>query len=251
MVVVLRRAALGAVLLAGCGPDPALVAERDELAAKVTGLEGSNKRLEREADTLHAKVIQLQGELVRANRRVAFARLGVQEGETLQATLETSKGSIHCELWPTIAPITVLNFVELARGEREWTDPRTDQKVKQPLYDGTIFHRVLPEFMIQGGDPLGNGTGGPGYQFEDETDPQVTFREPGLLAMANSGPGTNGSQFFITDRATPTHLNGKHTIFGKCADQDVVQAIADAPRDPKRGDRPLEDVVLRRVVVSR
>ena len=145
--------------------------------------------------------------------------------------------------------MTVLNFVQLAEGSKEWTDPATNQKVRKPLYNGTIFHRVIPEFMIQGGDPKGNGTGGPGYQFEDETSPDVTFSEPGLLAMANSGPATNGSQFFITDRAKPNHLNGKHTIFGKCADLDVVQKIASVEKDKR--DKPLEDVVIKAVVVSR
>jgi peptidyl-prolyl cis-trans isomerase A (cyclophilin A) len=145
------------------------------------------------------------------------------------------------------APETVKNFVELAKGEREWTDPTSGKKSKKPLYDGTIFHRVIPGFMIQGGDPLGNGTGGPGYEFADEVGSFTVFNHSGILAMANSGPNTNGSQFFITE-GKPTHLNGKHTIFGDCEDLGVVKAIASVERD--REDRPLEDVVLKRVRIQ-
>ncbi len=130
------------------------------------------------------------------------------------ATFKTSAGDLVVKLLPEKAPKTVANFVELAEGTREWTDPKSGQKVKRPLYDGTVFHRVIPEFMIQGGDPLGTGTGGPGYRFEDEIGPDNRFDRPGLLAMANAGPGTNGSQFFITEVPTP-HLNRGHTIFGE------------------------------------
>jgi len=135
------------------------------------------------------------------------------KGADQYATFETSAGKIGVKLLTTRAPKTVANFVGLATGTKEWTDPRSGQKVKKPLFDGTDFHRVIPNFMIQGGDPLANGTGGPGYKFEDEVHPDDLFK-PGLLAMANSGPNTNGSQFFITEVAT-THLNGKHTIFGE------------------------------------
>lgn len=129
------------------------------------------------------------------------------------ATFETSAGKIGVKLLTARAPKTVANFVALATGTKEWTDPRTGKKSKAPLYDGTVFHRVIPNFMIQGGDPTGTGRGDPGYRFEDEVHPDDMFR-PGLLAMANAGPNTNGSQFFITEVAT-THLNGKHTIFGE------------------------------------
>ncbi len=134
--------------------------------------------------------------------------------ETIQATFQTSVGEIVVKLLPEKAPKTVANFVGLAEGTREWKDPRTGQAVKRPLYDGTVFHRVIPDFMIQGGDPLGTGTGGPGYRFEDEIGPDNRFDKPGLLAMANAGPNTNGSQFFITEVPTP-HLNRGHTIFGE------------------------------------
>ena len=151
------------------------------------------------------------------------------------ATFDTSEGTVVCRLFEEEAPITVKNFIELAEGTREWTDPRDRQKSKSPLYDGTIFHRVIPDFMIQGGDPLGNGSGGPGYSFKDEFS-DLTFDQPGRLAMANSGPGTNGSQFFITEVPTP-HLNGKHTIFGQCDSLDLVKQITRLPTDP-RNDRP-------------
>jgi peptidyl-prolyl cis-trans isomerase A (cyclophilin A) len=169
--------------------------------------------------------------------------------ETLTATLATSQGTITVRLFPDHAPKTVRNFVELAEGGREWTDPRTGAVTKEKLYDGTIFHRVIPQFMIQAGDPLGTGTGGPGYKFADEIHPDLTFDKPYLLAMANAGPGTNGSQFFITTVAT-YWLNGKHTIFGEVTSgQDVVDAISNTPTKP--GDRPVTDVVLQSVTVSR
>ncbi len=144
------------------------------------------------------------------------------------ATFKTSLGDIVVKLLPEKAPKTVENFVALAEGTKEWKDPRTGQMVKKPLYDGTVFHRVIPGFMIQGGDPLGNGTGGPGYKFADEIGPDNKFDRPGLLAMANAGPNTNGSQFFITEVPTP-HLNRGHTIFGEVVKgQDLVPKIAAA-----------------------
>ncbi|MFB8029161.1 peptidylprolyl isomerase [Streptomyces sp. NPDC056465] len=171
--------------------------------------------------------------------------------EELYATLKTSQGDIVVRLLPNHAPRTVKNFVELATGEREWTDPATGRKSTDKLYDGTVFHRVISGFMIQGGDPLGNGTGGPGYEFGDEFHPDLAFTKPYLLAMANAGPGTNGSQFFVT--VSPTAwLTGKHTIFGEVADEagrKVVDAIAAAPTNP-RTDRPLQDVVIESVVIE-
>ena len=146
--------------------------------------------------------------------------------ETIHATFQTSLGEIVVKLLPEKAPKTVANFVGLAEGTREWKDPRSGQSVKRPLYDGTVFHRVIPDFMIQGGDPLGTGTGGPGYRFEDELGPDNRFDRPGLLAMANSGPNTNGSQFFITEVPTP-HLNRGHTIFGEVVKGlELVRKIA-------------------------
>ncbi|MFI8963286.1 peptidylprolyl isomerase [Streptomyces sp. NPDC053493] len=171
--------------------------------------------------------------------------------DQLYATLKTSQGDIEIRLLPFHAPKTVRNFVELARGEREWTHPATGEVSKAPLYDGTVFHRVIKGFMIQGGDPLGNGTGGPGYEFADEFHPELFFDKPYLLAMANAGPGTNGSQFFITVGAT-TWLNRKHTIFGQVvgeASKKVVDAIAAVETNP-RTERPVEDVVVESVVIE-
>ena len=165
------------------------------------------------------------------------------------ATFTTSMGTLKVRLMPEHAPTTVANFVELARGERRWSDPRDGRSKTEPLYDGTIFHRVIPEFMIQGGDPEGSGRGGPGYQFQDECPPNgPTFDRPGLLAMANAGPNTNGSQFFVTVAATPW-LNGKHTIFGEVIEgMDVVKAISSTPTGPQ--DRPRKDVVIEKLVIE-
>ncbi len=169
--------------------------------------------------------------------------------EALTATLTTTQGTITVRLFPDHAPKTVRNFVELAEGGREWLDPRTGARTKEKLYDGTIFHRVITGFMIQGGDPLGTGTGGPGYKFADEIHPDLRFDKPYLLAMANAGPGTNGSQFFITTGPT-TWLNGKHTIFGEViSGVDVVEAISRVQTVP--GDRPVTDVVVQSVTIQR
>ncbi len=169
--------------------------------------------------------------------------------EALTATLTTTQGTVTVRLFPDHAPKTVRNFVELAEGGREWTNPRTGSTTKDKLYDGTIFHRVITGFMIQGGDPLGTGTGGPGYKFADEIHPDLRFDRPYLLAMANAGPGTNGSQFFITTVPTPW-LNGKHTIFGEViSGADVVENISRVQTVP--GDRPVQDVVLQSVTIQR
>ena len=176
------------------------------------------------------------------------------------ATLHTSAGDIRIELYENHAPVTVRNFVGLATGDKPWTDPKTHAERTDPLYAGVVFHRVIDGFMIQGGDPLGTGTGGPGYNFDDEIHPELTFAEPYMLAMANAGKrldpitgkvgGTNGSQFFISVAATPW-LNGKHTIFGKVADaasRAVVDAIATSPTGPM--DRPRQDVTITSVSVD-
>ena len=170
--------------------------------------------------------------------------------EDVYATLHTNAGPIRLQLFPNHAPKTVRNFVELAEGTRQYTDPRTGQPGSGPYYDGTISHRVISGFMIQMGDPTGTGRGGPGYTFADEFHPELRFDRPYLLAMANAGPGTNGSQFFITVAPTP-HLNNRHTIFGQVADEEsvkVVDAIANTPTNP--ADRPLRDVVIERVEIE-
>ena len=158
------------------------------------------------------------------------------------ATFQTSAGDIVVKLLPEKAPKTVENFLGLAEGTREWKDPRSGTLAKKPLYDGTVFHRVIPEFMIQGGDPLGTGTGGPGYKFGDEIGPDNKFDRPGLLAMANAGPNTNGSQFFVTEVPTP-HLNRGHTIFG-----EVVKGGDLVPKIARMGNAKVE---LKKVVITR
>lgn len=166
------------------------------------------------------------------------------------ATIYTNMGPIRLELFPDHAPKTVRNFVELAQGTKEYIDPRTGQPGSGPYYDGTISHRVIAGFMIQMGDPTGTGRGGPGYTFADEFHPELVFDRPYLVAMANAGPGTNGSQFFITVSPQP-HLNFRHTIFGQVADEEsarVVDAIANTPTDAY--DRPLTDVVIERVEIG-
>jgi peptidyl-prolyl cis-trans isomerase A (cyclophilin A) len=171
--------------------------------------------------------------------------------DQLQATLKTNRGDITIDLFQNQAPVTVANFTGLASGTMEFKDPDSGQTVTRPFYDGLAFHRVIDGFMIQGGCPKGDGRGGPGYQFKDEFHPDLQFNRPYLLAMANAGPGTNGSQFFIT--VIPTkHLNRKHTIFGEVADQDsrdVVDAIATTRTDSS--DRPRDPVVIESVAISK
>lgn len=172
---------------------------------------------------------------------------GIPGKGDLIATIKTSIGTVRCQLLETKAPMTVANFVGLATGKKPWLDPKTGKLQKnKPYYDGLIFHRVIPDFMIQGGDPTGTGSGGPGYQFGDETSPDVKMA-PGVLAMANAGPSTNGSQFFITE-GTPSYLDGKHTIFGTCKPLDVVGKIARVKRDDS--DRPATAVKMK-VTISR
>ena len=168
----------------------------------------------------------------------------------LYATFETSEGNIVCRLFDKEAPKTVANFVELAEGKREWTHPSTRKKSKDRLYDGTVFHRVIPDFMIQGGDPSGTGMGGPGYKFGDETKGSPhKFDKAGKLAMANAGPGTNGSQFFITVAATPW-LTGNHTIFGEVVEgQDLADKISKVKKGAQ--DRPAKDVVINSITIER
>ncbi|MBL8024103.1 MAG: peptidylprolyl isomerase [Elusimicrobia bacterium] len=165
------------------------------------------------------------------------------------AVIETELGTIVCKLFPEKAPETVANFVGLAEGTKEFKDIKTGEMVKRPFYDGIVFHRVIPDFMIQTGDPKGQGTGGPGYQFEDEFDKSLRFDRKGILAMANSGPGTNGSQFFITVAPT-TWLNDRHSIFGEVVEgQSVADAISKAPRDPN--DRPTKTLSMKKVTIER
>ena len=243
------------VLQLSCVGNSELQGERDELAAQVTELQASVERLEAEKKVLDGRLQaaaderrKLQDEMDALTEDQVWKRLRIAKGQAMSVDFTTTLGDVTCALWPEKAPMTVLNFVDLSEGSREWKDPRTNEWVQRPLYNGTIFHRVIPDFMIQGGDPMGTGRGGPGYRFKDEKQPGVTFEKPGLLAMANAGPNTNGSQFFITE-GTPTHLNGKHTIFGgDCEPMKVVQAIA---RTKAVRNKPVTDVVVSRVRIRR
>lgn len=164
------------------------------------------------------------------------------------ATFDTNRGTFKVKLFNDKAPKTVENFVGLATGTKEWTDPKNGEKVKRPFYDGLVFHRVIKDFMIQGGCPQGTGTGGPGYRFADEFHPELKHNKPGLLSMANAGPGTNGSQFFITTVPTPW-LDNRHTIFGEVTEgYDVVDAIGKTKTGPM--DRPAEAVVINKVTIT-
>ncbi len=167
----------------------------------------------------------------------------------VSAKFVTTEGTFTIQLFDEDAPLTVANFVGLAEGSREWTDPRTGEKTNKPYYDGIIFHRVIDGFMIQGGDPLGRGTGGPGYTFKDEFSPKLKHTKPGILSMANSGPHTNGGQFFITLAPTPW-LDGKHSIFGEVVEgMDVIEKIGKTKT--RAGDRPATDIVITSVTIER
>lgn len=175
--------------------------------------------------------------------------LGAVPGEgQLVAILHTNLGDVEVELYEDRAPNTVANFVGLAMGTKTWKDPETGELRRDPYYDGVIFHRIIKGFMIQGGDRTGTGRGGPGYQFADEFHPELRHTGPGILSMANAGPGTNGSQFFICETATP-HLDGRHAVFGKARNEDLVVKIASVPT--ARGDRPIDPVTINKVTVKR
>jgi peptidyl-prolyl cis-trans isomerase A (cyclophilin A) len=176
------------------------------------------------------------------------ATTGVKgKGSDLLATFTTNLGVIHCRLFHDKAPKTVANFAGLATGNKAFEDPKTGKETKRPFYDGLVFHRVIPNFMIQGGDPAGNGTGGPGYTIPDEFHPSLKHDKGGLLSMANRGPNTGGSQFFLTEKATPW-LDGKHAIFGECKEVDLVKKMARVPVIPP--NRPREDIRIERLEIS-
>ncbi len=224
--------AIACLAFAGCGketPDPPPAAPADAAAAKPT--EPTAEVVAPSADDLDKYTADLEGD------------------GPLMATIATTLGDFHCELYGDKAPMTVANFVGLARGMKPWRHPRTGEvHENKPFYDGIVFHRVIPNFMVQTGDPLGQGVGGPGYQFGDEIDPKLKHDTGGVLSMANSGPGTNGSQFFITEKATPW-LDGKHTIFGRCKEVDLVKKITSVPRDSS--DRPNDELKIDSVTIAR
>jgi peptidyl-prolyl cis-trans isomerase A (cyclophilin A) len=175
---------------------------------------------------------------------------GLDGSGPLTATIETTIGDIHCELFADKTPMTVANFVGLARGLKPFRDPKSGKTEKRPFYDGLTFHRVIPGFMVQGGDPLGIGSGDAGYKFADEIDPSLEHDAPGTLSMANAGPGTNGSQFFITEVPT-AHLNGRHTVFGKCKEVDVVKQMTRVEKAPGSDSTPATPIVIERVTIAR
>ena len=186
--------------------------------------------------------------LIASINSVAQEKVDWQHIPGVYAEFETTMGKIICKIFVDEAPKTTANFIGLAEGKKEFVDPVSGKNVKKPFYDGLIFHRVIPKFMIQSGDPTGTGRGGPGYRFEDEFHYALRFDKPGKLAMANSGPNTNGSQFFITLGPTPW-LDGRHTIFGQVIEgQDVVEKIANADRNNQ--DRPLQDIVIKKVIIK-
>ncbi len=197
------------------------------------------------------KNVDVEGGKAKVKAKVTEKMKAVKEAKASKgstAIIKTTAGDITVKLFADKAPLTIANFVGLATGKKEWTDPTTGKKSKAPLYNGTLFHRIIPNFMVQGGDPLGTGTGGPGYQFADETSPSDNFDKPGILAMANAGPNTNGSQFFITVAPTPW-LNGRHTIFGEVTKgMDVVNKIVGAPKGAQ--DRPENPEKIKSIVIK-
>jgi peptidyl-prolyl cis-trans isomerase A (cyclophilin A) len=223
----------------------------EEAAPAATATEKTPEKTEAPADGATAENAE-KAEKPAKKEKKTVAKPAAASGTAKSAVIKTTVGEITVKFFGDKTPKTVANFVGLATGKKEWTDPR-DGKVQKgkPLYNGTIFHRVIPDFMIQGGDPLGNGTGspgGPGFPFEDEFTPSDSFDKPGILAMANSGPNTNGSQFFITVKPTPW-LNGRHTIFGEVTKgMDVVEKIVSTPRGPM--DRPSTPIKIEKITVK-
>ncbi len=244
------RAFIIALALLSSGCTAGLKEQNNHLDSKVSALEKRLARLSEENATLKLKIKDMEQDQLKA-KMAAESNL---ESE-MWARFHTSMGAIDCKLEAERAPKTVANFVGLAEGTKEWTHPADGSKKTTPLYDGTVFHRIIKGFMLQGGDPLGRGTGGPGYKFADEFHPELKH-VPGTLSMANSGPNTNGSQFFITEVATP-HLNGRqmkdgtvrgHSVFGYCQPMTTIQRIANVP---KKGNRPNSSVPVTPIVLER
>lgn len=221
---------------------------------KAASFERKLKRAERRVEILESEIKTLKISAMAGDVDEVRKKLKLRPGQKLYATFKTSMGDIVAELFVDRAPLTVLNFVQLAEGDKEWTDPRTKRKTKARLYDGTIFHRVIPNFMVQAGDPLGTGTGGPGFKIPDEFHPELRHDGPGILSMANTGrPNTGGSQFFITEKATK-HLDGKHSVFGKVIEN--VELIPKMTRVDKKtanpqDSRPSTPIELKAVKIGR
>ena len=221
--------------------------KNQKLEGELKTCEANLKASEQAKRNLEKKLAQSPPPAPAVNVDEVAKTLGIKPGDKLYATFDTSMGKLVVELFWDKAPNTVTNFVQLAEGTKEWTDP-SGKRVKKPLYDGTKFHRVIPDFMIQGGDPLGTGTGGPGYKFADEFHPDLRHTGPGILSMANSGRNTNGSQFFITEKATPW-LTGRHTVFGACEPLELEKKIARLPTGSR--NVPATPVVIKKVTIAR
>jgi peptidyl-prolyl cis-trans isomerase A (cyclophilin A) len=241
--------ALVVVTLGGC--QPALLEERNDLRADVVELKDRLQASEDQVHGLERDLDTCQQEVGRRAVRSVLAEVNVDPDAPLHAVLQTSMGDIRVELYPASAPRTVASFVGLAEGSRDWMDRSGALRSGEPLYRDLLFHRVIAGHVIQTGDPLGDGTGTPGYAIPDEFTDDLWFGDPGMLGMANSGPDSNGSQFFITlDEAR--HLNNRHTVFGKVVDgMDVVRAIAAAPVGAVARFRPDRDLLLDRIVIER
>jgi peptidyl-prolyl cis-trans isomerase A (cyclophilin A) len=238
----------GIFLLTSCSSS--LKDEAERMRSEVDKLSRKNEELQREVDQRELESKRLTQQLKEKDALLIASRMGIVDPTTeLYANMKTNMGDIRIQLFWRESPYTVQNFVGLAEGTREWTDPATGMPVKRPFYDGLTFHRVIPDFMIQGGDPLGNGTGGPGYSFPDEFNSTHSHAKPGTVSMANAGPDTNGSQFFIMTGSRPD-LDKKHTIFGEVVEgMDTVKAIANTPRDAN--DKPNQPVIIKSVTIDR
>ena len=233
------------VLLAACKTAPAELEpepKSNDAPAKAAEPSGANANAGAGAAAPKKGADPLNG-----NYSLADATKDLKGNGPIVAKIETSKGTLQCKLFDDKAPVTVANFIGLATGKRPWKDPKSGEWVTKPAYDGTTFHRIIKGFMIQGGDPKGNGSGEPGYVIKDEIWPGAKHDKAGLLCMANRGPNTNGAQFFITDAAAP-HLDSGYTIFGECAPVEVVHDIASVPVD---GERPSQTVTIKSVTISR
>jgi len=240
-----------AAFFAGCA-NAELEQKVKDLETNKTQCEKDLKSAEAAKRSLQQKLAQAQTEAPKVNLDEVGKTLGVKPGDKLYATLDTSMGTVVAELFWDKVPPTVTNFVQLAEGAKEWTDPKTGKQEKKPLYSGTIFHRVIPDFMVQGGDPQGNGTGGPGYTFADEFHPSLKHDVPGVLSMANSGRNTNGSQFFITEKETPW-LDRRHSVFGRVTEGlDLIPKMTRVEKaDGEGGSKPRVDIVLKSVTIGR
>ena len=240
---------LGLYCASSIGCDPGVKEENNQLRADLDQAQQQLVLRDRRIETLDGQVTAAREAMERKDGELALAKVGVDLDGELRAVFHTTQGRINCLLTPEKSPLTVANFVGLAEGTKAWTHPETGADMTgQSLYNGTIFHRVIPQFMVQGGDPLGRGVGGPGYSIPDEFDPSLRHDRGGVLSMANRGPDTGGSQFFITEVPTP-HLDDRHSIFGFCDEVELVQQMTAVPRDS--GDRPSREQRLRRVEIIR